>query len=82
MDTRYVELITWLDHQVDEGGWQSLEDAAMLGPLKCVTVGFVVSETRDIVVLAPTYSTASEVTEHMAILKKVIVGRKRIKVTK
>lgn len=85
MDTEYVEVITWLDHQTDKDGWQDVETAAKFRPATCISIGWVVSEDKNVLVIAPTYSTCSGtnvpevVTDHMAVIKSTIVGRQRVR---
>ena len=56
-----VEFITWLDHCTDsERGWQSLENILKLEPVVIDTVGWVVKETDDYLVMAASLQDVGE----------------------
>ena len=88
MEGKRLVIVEWLDH-TEGKDWVEI-DKVDPDPLHCFTVGWVIAETDDVMVVAPNYSVekgqARMVTGEMQILKKVIVivqgikgltGRKR-----
>ena len=46
MKVREVRLVEWIDSS-GASGWQPIEDAALVEPDPCMSVGFVIGETPD-----------------------------------
>lgn len=49
-------LVTWVDPCAGHTGWQSFKRMASAEPSTCYSVGFVVVETKEKIVLSPDYS--------------------------
>ena len=49
-------IVDWVDSAMDFAGWQSVEEAGKLYPPECQTVGWVVKDTEDKIVLAMSHS--------------------------
>jgi hypothetical protein len=47
--------VTWLDHREDGQAWQSYHDAVNLQPAECHTVGYLVHEDDDRIVVTSTW---------------------------
>ena len=77
-----VEFITWLDHCTDsERGWQSLENILKLEPVVIDTVGWVVKETDDYLVMVASLQNVGEnadVQGEMLVLKSCIKRREKL----
>lgn len=74
---RQIELITWRDC-VSLGGWQYLSDMKGWAGRVISTVGMIVEETEDDIVLAMSSGDASAgelLCNWMSIPKSVIIGR-------
>lgn len=55
-------VIHWLDIHTDHG-WEAVDKAVNLTPAECQTIGFIVGETPDYIVVSATYSKADEIEE-------------------
>lgn len=77
----YIEAIEWWDHSgFTENRWRSKETAGELVPCRILTVGVLLREDKDVVILASTVDFNNENYEGiMCILKPLIETRKRIK---
>ena len=80
-----IEYIEWMDHcSSSNAGWK-LQNDLDLEPMKIVSVGVVLKETKQYVVIAGTMdidesnSTNHTYTCEMCILKKCIVRRETLK---
>jgi hypothetical protein len=83
-DKRLV-IAEWLDHS-ETTSWTDMRDIKT-DPLHVFTVGWIVTETDDVLVVAPNYSTGAGgdvemVVGAMQILKKVLIGVKDLPVGK
>ncbi len=47
-------LVQWLDAKIPQPGWEDLATLAPLEPLRCASVGFVLAEDDQTIVLAQT----------------------------
>lgn len=80
MNLSSFEIIQWLDHcTFTDSKWRSVEDINSLTPIKVITLGFVVSETKDSIRVVGTVSDNEALANEFLILKKAIVRRKKIK---
>lgn len=75
-----MEHITWHDHWSMGNGWVRTEDVE-LGSLPIHSVGYVVKENKDGVLLAGQVNTSNTDTVGglMFIIKKCIIKRKKLK---
>jgi hypothetical protein len=76
-----IEHIKWLDSYGCTSTWRPIEPIETL--MECETVGFVVSETEEIISLANSISYETEHTHEqangiMTIVKKCIIKRKKL----
>jgi hypothetical protein len=76
-----MELIEWLDHSsYDRTGWRDLDRLLELTPYKVQSVGWVVKDAKDHLIIAGHRSVdQTSYTGEMCILKKDITKRKKIK---
>lgn len=91
VDTTNVDLTTyhcifWKDAVVDEGGWQAADAAHALHEVQ--TVGWIIKETDEVIVVASDISAGSpddgdealiETNRRIAIPKDWIISRKKVK---
>jgi hypothetical protein len=76
-----AEWIEWYDHcSLEGGGWRDMNDWDQLGPLRIVSLGFVVRETDEIVVIVPHYTDDDKGCGDMCILKANIISRRPLEV--
>lgn len=75
-DQRLLEVI-WRDTS-SWGDWHETNHKDD-EPIECVTVGYVVRETKRDLVLAQTFSRGGKVTNTMAIPKSTITSKKRFR---
>ena len=79
-----LNYISWMDHcSHTESHWRSVTEAAELGPITCHTVGYILHEDDDCVVLGQTIHSHDELDDKyagdMCILKPLIKTRKELK---
>ena len=80
MNLTSFEIIEWLDHcTFTDSKWRSPEEINSLTPVKVVTLGFVVSETKDALLVVGTAADNEALANEFLILKKAIARRKKIK---
>ncbi len=74
-------LIEWLDHSsFSLNHWRDLAELQDLAPKPCTTIGFIVHETKDHLVVAGTANPEQDrYNGEMCIVKKCIVKRKKLK---
>lgn len=74
-----VEIITWLDHcSWTTTEWSKLEDTQDLVPLKVTSIGQVVKETKDHLVIVSTLTEGGHTNGEMCIIKGCIVKRTKL----
>lgn len=71
-------LVEWLDSKRAADGWEHLDDPTAVEPARCSTVGFLLEEHKDYVIVAPTISRTQVlgrvVIPTCSILKKRRIG--------
>lgn len=74
-----AEVVEWLDHCSMFGRkWESLSDALELEPALVQSIGWVVKETREFIILIPSLCEETEIYGELLILKACI--KRRLKV--
>ena len=75
-----LTLIEWLDHcSLDGGHWQTVESAETLTPVIVQSIGWLLKETKETIVLVPHLSQGQgQVFGEVCILKRVIIKRKSL----
>lgn len=80
MNYQQYEVIEWLDHcTYDKSEWRSEEEVGKLEPIKVITLGFLVKETKESVILASTGTIDGHLGQEFLILKRGIVRRQKVK---
>lgn len=79
-----LEYIRWLDHvSFHESMWRTLPEVHSLEPFICHSVGYVIKETDEYIVLAQTIAPQEELEDQwvgeMLIAKPLIKERKKLK---
>ena len=65
--------VDWLDAlSVSQKGWKDRADVEALGPIECVSVGFVLKETKDKITLAASITADNAVDGDICIPKSWI----------
>lgn len=86
VDLNTYYCIFWKDAVVDEGGWQGADAAHALHEVQ--TVGWIIKETEEVIVVASDISAGSpddeddaliETNRRIAIPKDWIISRKKVK---
>lgn len=76
----HFEVIEWLDHcTYSESRWRDPKEIEDLEPIKVLTLGWVIKETKDKLAVVSTVNTSGSVANEFLILKKAIVRRKKIR---
>ena len=72
--------VTWLDHSsFEENTWHEVSQTVSdLTPLEVTTVGWIIHETKDYIVLAGTFTENNHTNGEMCIIKKCILTRKKL----
>jgi hypothetical protein len=77
----HLEIVEWVDHASLAGNhWQTIETVATLTPEHVTSIGWVLKEEKEFIVLMP-HHTREMGFGDVAILKRAITKRKRIRVT-
>lgn len=85
MDKFKLEMITWKDHWGrQEGGWLALDQVPEPQPAIMKTVGWVIKENKDCILVSPDIDTGVldnqvKSNHEQLILKSCVVSRKKIK---
>ena len=80
MKTPRVCLVDWLDSS-GASGWQLIEDAAVMEPDPCTSVGFVIAETEDRLTLLQSFTNrkatakAKDMGDHALTIPKCSITR-------
>lgn len=70
--------IKWDDASFDDG-WEADKDKEELTPQVAISVGFLIRETKDHLLLASTHDEEGSTNGRFQIPKKMIINRKEIK---
>jgi hypothetical protein len=80
LNFKSFEIIEWLDHcTYSESRWRTEEEVTDLEPIRVLTLGFVIGETKNAVKVVSTGAENGHLSGDFLILKKAIVRRKKIK---
>lgn len=75
------EWIEWYDHSsYSESVWRTIEEFEALGPIRVVSLGFVITENDKSLVIVPHYGENDKGGGEMCILKTDIVVRRPLEV--
>ena len=74
-----IELIRWTDSVGLSSGWQDMEDALEIEPSIVVSVGTILREEEDYLVIASSWSAARQFGGVLAIPKASIVERRMLR---
>jgi hypothetical protein len=76
-----VVLIEWLDHSsLDGNQWQTMENAETLAPVIVRSIGWLLREDKETLVLVPhTSDENGMVFGEVCILKRVVIKRKKLR---
>jgi len=75
------EWIEWYDHSsYSENAWRTHEEFEALGPIRVVSLGFVITENDQSLVIVPHYGENDKGGGEMCILKSDIVVRRLLEV--
>jgi len=75
------EWIEWYDHcSLDSNGWRDMSEWDQLGPLRIVSIGFVIREDSDVIVLVPHYGENDKGCGDMCILKSAVILRRPLEI--
>jgi hypothetical protein len=70
--------LEWLDHAALHG-WIEADELEHMHPVMNHTIGWIVNETEDYVVVSTTLNCEPSCSDPLLILKKLIVKRKKVK---
>lgn len=70
--------VTWIDHSGDAAAWRDVDDAkANVRPVTVRTIGYLIHEEADYILVAPSVTDNRTVSGATAILKCAITRRSR-----
>jgi hypothetical protein len=71
--------VTWLDHYAARTGWTHIEDMdEKIDKYQVVTVGFIVNEDKDSIMLSDTIAANRMTSNHMVVLKATVVKKEKL----
>lgn len=75
-----LNVIDWLDHSsFNRAKWRTFDEASDLGPIGVHTVGWVIKETKEYLIVASTLTDDETLMNEFCILKSCIKKRKVIR---
>ena len=71
LDACELTLVEWLDSRQSDGGWRFVRSFEAVAPVKCVTVGWVVHDDGETLVLAQSFGDIGDEDMQVAGLKTI-----------